>query len=97
MSQLGVTVNSKPTMDGVLYYLTLVANDFKQYEKDSLNILSKFLEKNSGNISEIDRISKIEPLINYLTIDKGLPSYKDVYEQHFEKITQSNEVSDIVS
>lgn len=97
MSQLGVTVSSKPTMDGVLYYLTLVANDFKQYEKDSLNILSEFLENNSGNISEIDRISKIEPLINYLTIDKGFSSYKDVYEQYFEKITQSNEVSDIVS
>ncbi|MBO2633251.1 SIR2 family protein [Shewanella algae] len=97
MSQLGVNVSSKPTLDGVIYYLTLVSNDFEKYEKDSLVILRKFLENNRGNISEIDRASKIEPLINYLTIDKGFSGYKDVYEQYFEKNTKSDEVGNIVS
>ncbi|WP_429043252.1 SIR2 family protein [Aeromonas hydrophila] len=97
MSELGEDVKSTPTVDGVVYYLTLIANDFKMYQKDGIDILTAFLEKNNGNISDIDRISKIDPIINYLTINKGLLDYKNVYEQYLEKNNESEEGCDIVS
>ena len=85
MSELKSHAHSNPTLDGLIYYLTLICHDFKIHEEDGIEVFSTFLEQSNGKISEIDRLSKIEPLINYLTINKGLQRYKDVYEQHFKK------------
>lgn len=97
ISELAADVISTPTLDGVVYYLTLISNNFKVCETDGIEIFATFLEKNKENISEVERISKIEPLINYLTINKGLHRYKDVYEQHFKKNTESEQVGDVTS
>ncbi len=95
MLELAEDVKLTPTVDGVVYYLTLIANDFKMYEKDGVDIFTLFLKNNKANISDADRISKIDPLINYLTINKGLIDYKVVYENYFEKNTESEQICDI--
>ncbi len=82
ISDLGGTIKRSPTADGVILYLNLICNDFEPYEKDGLEVFTKFFENNNVNTLSIEQKVKIENLINYLALQKRLVDYKNVFENH---------------
>jgi hypothetical protein len=85
-NELTSSIKENPTIDGLIFYLTLVSHDFSEYEDEALRMLVNTLEKLPFSINNMVYVSRIESLTNYLAIEKGISSYKNVLESYLNKI-----------
>ncbi|EGQ7824185.1 SIR2 family protein [Vibrio parahaemolyticus] len=85
-NELASSIKENPTIDGLIFYLTLVSHDFSEYEEEALRMLVNTLENSSLSINDLVYFSRVETLTNYLAINKGISSYKDVFESYLNKI-----------
>ncbi|MHA7845637.1 SIR2 family protein [Serratia sp. D1N4] len=80
---LTIKIKNQPSLEGVTFYLTLIASGFEKYEteaKEALETLLKTIDKrelHSASLYEIER------LLNFLSIEKNLTDYQNIYKNNF--------------